>query len=339
MQKLLSVLSLAALVSLGACAGHSTLPSTGSLVAAGSHALPDKRGMVTIYLDTFADATPAGIVAGPDGALWFTDPGNDVIGRITTGGTYTLEQVTDTEVDPGITVGPGNDLWFTQGIGQGGIGRITTSGKVTLYADPGGEYTQDITTATDGTLWFSETNGTVGHRSKNGTIEHFTVAAQNAALEGIVEGPDKNLWVTESGLGSHYANHVYRLTTSGKVTKFTVGEGPLSICVGPDGALWFTEEFASAIGRLTTAGKFTEYILPSPHTDAYAIATGPDGALWFTGATDTGYIGRLTTSGKFAFYNVGSGSASLGGIAAGPDGNMWFASGMTPSAIDRITVR
>ncbi|HEY1682716.1 MAG TPA: hypothetical protein VGF98_13810 [Candidatus Tumulicola sp.] len=339
MQKLLSVVSLAALVPLSACAGHSTLPSTNSIAAARSSAKPDKRGVVTIYPDTFGDATPAGIVAGPDGALWFTDPGNDVIGRITTDGTYTLQQVTGTEVDPGITAGPGNDLWFTQGIQEGGIGRITTRGKVTLYKDPGGAYTQAITTAADGTLWFTEINGTVGHRFNNGKIQRFTVGASNAALEGIVEGPDKNLWIAESGLGSHYSNHVYRLTTRGKVTKYTVGAGPQSICVGPDGALWFTEEFAGAIGRLTTAGKLTEYTLPSPHADAYAIATGPDGALWFTGATNTGYIGRITMSGKFAFYNVGSGFTSLSGIAAGPDGAMWFTSSLSPEAIGRITVR
>jgi streptogramin lyase len=32
--------------------------------------------------------------------------------------------------------------------------------------------------------------------------------------------------------------------------------------VGPDGALWFTERLADKIGRLTTAGLFTEFPLP-----------------------------------------------------------------------------
>lgn len=333
------ILSIVVLFALGACAGHSSLPSTGTLVAAGSHVRPDKRGTVSLYLDTFGDATPAGVVAGPDGAMWFTDPGNDAIGRITTDGTYTLQQTTGTEVDPGITVGPNNDLWFTQGLQEGGIGRITTSGKVTLLKDPGGAYTQEITTTADGTLWFTEINGTVAHRLKNGKIHRFTVGASNAALEGIVEGPDHNLWIVESALGSHFSNHVYRLKPNGQVTPFTVGAGPESICVGRDGALWFTEESASAIGRLTTTGKFTEYTLPSPHIDPYGIAAGPDGALWFTDSSDTGDIGRITTSGKFAFYTVGSGFTSLSGIAAGPDGAMWFASGQSPSAIGRITAR
>jgi virginiamycin B lyase len=339
MRRLLSIANAVALMSLGACAGHSTLPSTGSLVAAASRVRPDKRGVVKLYDDTFGDATPVGIVAGPDGALWFTDPGNDAIGRITTNGTYTLEQVTGTEIDPGITVGPGNDLWFTQGVQNGGIGRITASGKVTLFKELGGSYTQDITTVGDGTLWFTESNGTVGHRAKNGSIKHVTVVAENAQLEGIVEGPDKNLWIAEAVVGSHFSNHVYKMTKSGKVTAYTVGSGPVSICVGPDGALWFTEEAAGAIGRLTTSGNFTEYTLPSPHMDPYGIAAGPDGAVWFTDTSDTGDIGRITTSGKFAFYAVGEGFTALASITAGPDGRMWFASVQTPSAIGRITVR
>jgi virginiamycin B lyase len=338
MRRFLSIASFISVAFAAGCSGHSTLPTAIPSVASRSHIVPDKRGMVSIFLDTFGDATPSGIVAGPDGALWFTDPGNDVIGRVTTDGTYTLEQTTGTEIDPGITVGPGKDLWFTQESQEGGIGSITTSGKVTLYKDPGGAYTQFITTAVDGTLWFTEINGTVGHRSKNGMIKHFHVAAQNAELEGIVQGPDKNFWITEGALGSHFATHVYRLTKTGQVKQFTFGAGPESICVGSDGALWFSEQSAGSIGRLTTSGKLTQYTLPSPHTDPYGIAAGPDGAIWFTDSSDTGDIGRITTSGKLSFYAVGSNFTGLASITAGPDGAMWFASGESPSAIGRITV-
>jgi len=50
---------------------------------------------------------------------------------------------------------------------------------------------------------------------------------------------------------------------------------PLSIVAGPDGALWFTEYYASKIGRITTAGVLTEYQISS-HSDD--IVAGPDGA-------------------------------------------------------------
>jgi streptogramin lyase len=46
------------------------------------------------------------------------------------------------------------------------------------------------------------------------------------------------------------------------ITEFTIPtelSGPASITVGPDGALWFTENEANKIGRITT--------LCSPHLD------------------------------------------------------------------------
>src|SRR6201999_351669 len=40
---------------------------------------PAKRGKIKLFIDVYADPAPAGITAGPDGALWFSDPGNDTI--------------------------------------------------------------------------------------------------------------------------------------------------------------------------------------------------------------------------------------------------------------------
>ena len=87
---------------------------------------------------------PAGITAGPDGALWFTNDGTGSIGRITTAGVvtnYTAPASTDPD---GITAGPDGALWFTNA-GNDSIGRITTAGVVTNYTgtgidDPSGDH-------------------------------------------------------------------------------------------------------------------------------------------------------------------------------------------------------
>ena len=42
----------------------------------------------------------------------------------------------------------------------------------------------------------------------------------------------------------------------------TSESAPTDIVAGPDGALWFTEQRAKKIGRITTSGQFTEYQLP-----------------------------------------------------------------------------
>ena len=78
-------------------------------------------------------AFPTDIVAGPDGALWFTEARGDKIGRITTTGDVTEYPIpTAGAFAADITVGPDGALWFTESSGNK-IGRITTKGELTEY--------------------------------------------------------------------------------------------------------------------------------------------------------------------------------------------------------------
>src|SRR5207249_1593639 len=62
---------------------------------------------VSEFLISPLPPAPQGIVAGPDGALWYTDPSTNKIGRITTSGGVTEFTVPTRASDPrGITVGP-----------------------------------------------------------------------------------------------------------------------------------------------------------------------------------------------------------------------------------------
>ena len=83
--------------------------SVGSVASAGG-----SGGVVTDYPGGGIDH-PFGIVAGPDGALWFTNYIGNSIGRITTTGVvanYTGKGISQ----PGqITVGPDGALWFING--------------------------------------------------------------------------------------------------------------------------------------------------------------------------------------------------------------------------------
>src|SRR5262249_59922716 len=78
-----------------------------------------------------------------------------------------------------------------------------------------------------------------------------------------------------------------------------VGTTPQEITTGPDGNLWFTEFGRSGrIGRLTTAGAFTEFAAGiSTGSEPWGIAVGPDGNIWFaeagTGQRPSSEIGRL----------------------------------------------
>ena len=91
---------------------------------------------ITVFPVPTASSYPRGIVTGPDGALWFTEPGANKIGRITTTGVITEFLVGGIGTFYGwITVGPDGALWFTE-LAANKIGRITTLGVVSEFPVP-----------------------------------------------------------------------------------------------------------------------------------------------------------------------------------------------------------
>jgi virginiamycin B lyase len=169
-------------------------------------------------------------VAGPDGALWFTEYNSSKVARITTAGAVS-EFVTG--ITPGvcfgaIAAGPDGSLWVAMSNlpdGSGPILRFNTAGAITgSFATP----------------------------------EPASCAAS------MTPGPDGALWTGQLVL---VGDTIGRLTTAGVFTdEFNIPRGggpePLGITTGPDGALWFTEYAAFRIGTVTTSGVFTEFPLP-----------------------------------------------------------------------------
>jgi virginiamycin B lyase len=109
--------------------------------------------------------------------------------------------------------------------------------------------------------------------------------------QGIVSGPDGNLWYADSG-----QSQIVQFSPSSKTVlnryQTTPGGTPVGLAVGKDGALWFTENGAGKIGRITITGAVTEYPMPSAASGIQGIGVGPDGSIWVTEAT-AGKIARL----------------------------------------------
>ena len=76
--------------------------------------------------------------------------------------------------------------------------------------------------------------------------------------------------------------------TSHVITEFPTpsGNGATGITAGPDGNVWFTENYATYPQNIDqidpTTGVITEYPALLPAVNPCAITTGPDGNLWFT---------------------------------------------------------
>ena len=106
--------------------------------------------------------------------------------------------------------------------------------------------------------------------------------------------------------------------------------------MGPDGAIWFTEAYADALGHLDPAtGRITEYPVPDLYGQPGALAAGSNGALYFT-QNGSGSIGRFTPStGYFAQFGLPVGITT--DLVRGPDGAIWFSEGNSgPTTIGRL---
>ena len=135
------------------------------------------------------------------------------------------------------------------------------------------------------------------------------------------------------------------------VTEFPLppGSNPFEIFAGPDGNLWFTGSAYNAstgatppaIGRITTAGSVTWFLLPKSFGTPVGIASGPDGNLWFTQTESENnllaLIGRITTTGVITEFPLPRTRDNPFDITAGPDGNLWFTEGTPGGNIGRIT--
>ncbi|HLG75155.1 MAG TPA: Virginiamycin B lyase [Ktedonobacteraceae bacterium] len=136
---------------------------------------------------------------------------------------------------------------------------------------------------------------------------------------------------------------------AGQVTEFTIPVSdnssqfsfPIAITSGPDGNLWFTEAGTSSdpsqqtsqsfIGRVTPAGKVTEFPLPTTNILPTGITKGPDGNLWFTesatistASNQLAKIGYITPQGDFNEFLMPAAGINPLTITTGSDGNLWF---------------
>lgn len=225
----------------------------------------------------------------------------------------------------GITGGPRGSVWFSL---NSAVGRIDQQGQITTYAVPAPHPIPGFTDAgtgwmtvdSAGFVWFAERGtGKIGRLAPDGSLTEFSLPKATAVPQGIVFGPDGNVYVSEQG-----ANAVARLNpATGEATDIgvpTPNSGPQSGALGSDGAIWFIERSAAKVGRMSVAGAFTEFSL-APGAFPNRIVSGPDGALWFT-ELRANKVGRITTGGVLTEYPVPGGPV---GITVGKDGQMYVA--------------
>lgn len=166
---------------------------------------------------------PNGIVAGPDGRIWF------VMGN---------------------REGQDGNPYGDAGVGY--IAAATVEGKITEYplrsrdAQP-----TDIVVGHDGALWFTQRAANkIGRITTAGSITEFSIPTAHSWPTSIARGPDNALWFIQN-----MANKVARIDAGGQVSEYgvpTPNANPGGIALGPDFRMYFAETSGNRIGVVTT---------------------------------------------------------------------------------------
>ena len=277
--------------------------SAGKIGRIPTNATPGSGAQIAEYPVPTAAAGPYAIVAAADGALWFTERGNDAVGRIPTDATPgSSAQIVEYpagspfSTPSALLAGPSGALWFTdQLVGDAGVMNLGggVAQTVTLTA-PGSAMAQDAA----GNVWIATpASQSIAKVAPNGGVTLLSVPSSSQIVTMTFDASN-NLWMADAGL-----NAIDELPSGGSsIVQFPVPQGgrPIGLTIGPDGAIWFTDNVRNAIGRMTTAGVFAPlagYAIPTAQSVPIQITNGPDGALWFV-EFDGNNIGRVVPSGS-----------------------------------------
>ena len=224
----------------------------------GSVAHVTPRGDITEF-NVCDSCGPNDIVQGPDGILYTSENGGQLL-RITTSGEVlpSISPCGAVFCDPmGGVAADSTSIWFADffnnRVGRFSIFAAPGADPFTFFPAPG---VDDVAVAPDGTVWFTGTNSIGEIDPAVGVVSTTALSAEASA---ITVAPNGTVWVTEP-----FADLVGRLTPSASgphgLVEFptAVDATPLDIAAAPDGNVWFTQNLRGNIARITQAGVVTE---------------------------------------------------------------------------------
>lgn len=252
-------------------------------------------GAVTEYPIPIAGSKPLNIVAGPDGALWFTMSNVNMIGRVTTAGKFSQITIPSANTSPtAITYARADgNLWFSEAA-TGKVAKLTTKGVITEYS-PIGVANQALVSLVPGplgTVWYADTSDHVGYERLDGNGSGYATSATGAAPSSVAIGDDGAIWYTEPGT----TNLARKADLFATATEYSTFYPAANLIAGPDRGLWFTMPANNYVGRMSTAGIYTDLIaMPTASSAPTGITGGPDGNVWVT-ETNGNKVARILTN-------------------------------------------
>jgi virginiamycin B lyase len=208
-------------------------------------------GKITERSDGLTENKSTSMTTGADGLTWFV---TDLSGieSLTSTDKHTHYNLPDNSSEPAADVlGPDGNIWFVENMGDN-VGNITPAGKVTEcnVGFAGFSNSFGIATGADGRIWFADPAAQrIGAINTDCSGLTYYSTGLTGQPDSIVAGPDGNLYFGE------FSPTVGRITTAGVITEFplTASEGSfpvLSLTVGPDKNIWFSNNAHSQVGKL-----------------------------------------------------------------------------------------
>ncbi len=193
-----------------------------------------------------------------------------------------------------VVAGPDHNMWFGNAGPTGGLLRVTMAGIMTLFP-----------------------------------LHYACGEATPCVFQsgyGMAVGSDGKIYLGgQNHDNADNKNSIGVFTTAGKLTVYELPSGDLignnGMVLGPDKNVWFGE--LSHIGKITPAGKITEYPYPVSGQFSSGLAVGADGNVWFTlGGNGLGKI--VPSTGRITRYPAITGGPA---IAPGTGNDLYVASG------------
>jgi virginiamycin B lyase len=262
------------------------------------------------------DGFPERLTVARDGALWFTDPRGNRIGRIFSGGQRADYYPLPTpEAGPaGIAAAHDGAIWFTEHAAErigmfvppGADRRAPGAHGFKEFVLPNGGGPAGIVAVGD-SVWFAENSSnkigrlTFPADAAKPRIAEFLLPVPDSHPNGVAAAADGSVYFTELA-----ANRIGRVTPQGRIEELVmpVNAPALDIAAGPDGAVWMTVPKAHALCRYRPGAPVRAFFLPQTATPAF-ITAGADGNLYFT--EPSGKIGRFTPAGMLTEIETSGG--------------------------------
>jgi virginiamycin B lyase len=150
-----------------------------------------------------AVGTEIAATGSPDNSLWVTETGVGRVARVSTTGSVTEFPMSLGSEPTGIAVGPDGNLWVGEDGSVADVGVVSTSGTILhIYSLPPYSFPQFFVVGTDGNIYLTEgndvyLNGRVARMTLAGAVTEF-VAPTGASPADITNGPDGNIWFTQT---------------------------------------------------------------------------------------------------------------------------------------------